>query len=74
MPFESDKPLTTEHVIRSTSKRHMVMQLREQNTETMNRECRRHHEKYWRIKLLKDNVRLVVCSKCGGQTYESTVT
>ena len=61
--------------MRLAQRQALVLQLRQQNnTETMNRECRRKHEKYWRTKLLQNNVRLVLCSKCGGQTYESTVT
>lgn len=48
----------------------VVVQLREQGLETMNRECRRKHTKFWQVKDIASGIRLVRCTKCGGQTYE----
>lgn len=48
----------------------VVDQLRNQGLETMNRQCRRKHTGSWRVKDIASGIRLVVCMRCGGQTYE----
>lgn len=62
--------LAQEELLNKAEGKSVVQQLRDQGLETMNRECRRKHTKYWRVKNIASGIRLVMCNKCGGQTYE----
>lgn len=62
--------MSTDRAVADAQKRSVVQQLRDQGIETMNRECRRKHVKYWQTKDLASGIRLVRCTKCNGHTYE----